>query len=124
MAYLIFTSGSTGVPKGVAIEHRSAAALLRWAVSEFSPAQLRGTLASTSVCFDLSIFEIFLPLSQGHTVILVENILYVPELAIQDDITLLNTVPSAIEELVKMGAVPPSVQSRNGYVGEGLFTQI
>lgn len=119
LAYLIFTSGSTGVPKAVAIEHRSAASLIRWAVSEFNPEQLRGTLASTSVCFDLSIFEIFLPLSQGHTVILVENILYLPELTKQDDITLLNTVPSTIEELVKMNAVPPSVRVIN-LAGEAL----
>lgn len=119
LAYLIFTSGSTGAPKSVAIEHRNAAALLRWAASEFSPEHLRGALASTSVCFDLSIFEIFLPLSQGHTVILVENILYVPELAAQEDITLLNTVPSAIEELVQLEAVPPSVRVIN-LAGEAL----
>ena len=36
---------------------------------------LAGVLASTSVCFDLSVFEIFVPLSCGGRVILVENAL-------------------------------------------------
>ncbi len=63
LAYVIYTSGSTGKPKGVAIEHRSTAAFLTWATSVFSVEKLRGTLASTSVCFDLSVFEMFAPLS-------------------------------------------------------------
>ncbi|HYO12562.1 MAG TPA: amino acid adenylation domain-containing protein, partial [Thermoanaerobaculia bacterium] len=67
LAYLIYTSGSTGRPKGVAIEHRSAAALLDWAAEVFVPEELEGVLAATSVAFDLSVFEIFLPLTRGGT---------------------------------------------------------
>src|SRR5206468_3877702 len=70
LAYLIYTSGSTGRPKGVAIEHRSAAALLAWASELFRPDELAGVFASTSICFDLSVFELFLPLAAGGTVIL------------------------------------------------------
>ncbi|RKH36646.1 amino acid adenylation domain-containing protein, partial [Corallococcus sicarius] len=68
LAYVIYTSGSTGRPKGVAISHASATAFLDWALSTFSPAQLKGTLAATSVCFDLSIFELFAPLACGGAV--------------------------------------------------------
>src|SRR6185369_16243537 len=35
LAYVIYTSGSTGAPKGVAIEHRSAAAFLEWTQTVF-----------------------------------------------------------------------------------------
>ncbi|RYZ36073.1 MAG: non-ribosomal peptide synthetase, partial [Myxococcaceae bacterium] len=49
LAYVIYTSGSTGRPKGVAISHASATAFLDWALDTFSPAQLKGTLAATSV---------------------------------------------------------------------------
>ena len=62
LAYVIYTSGSTGRPKGVAIEHRSASVLMHWVRQTFDDAELGGLLAATSVCFDLSVFEIFGPL--------------------------------------------------------------
>ncbi len=113
LAYVIYTSGSTGRPKGVAIEHRSVVAFLSWALSTFTIDQLRGVLASTSVCFDLSIFEIFAPLSGGGTVILVENVLYLPEAPSKNEVTLINTVPSAITELLRMNGIPSSVRTVN-----------
>src|SRR5262249_21289252 len=61
LAYVIYTSGSTGTPKGVAIEHRNTVNLLQWAKTVYGPSELAGVLASTSICFDLSVFEIFLP---------------------------------------------------------------
>ncbi len=72
-AYTIYTSGSTGRPKAVAIEHRSAVVLMRWSRREFSDLELSGMLASTSIAFDMSVFELFAPLSWGGTVILAEN---------------------------------------------------
>ena len=66
LAYVIYTSGSTGRPKGVAIEHRSAVALVALGAREFSAEELAGVLASTSVGFDLSVFEIFVPARLGR----------------------------------------------------------
>ena len=74
-AYLIYTSGSTGKPKGTVVEHRNAVSLLTWAAQYFDRPSLRVVLASTSVCFDLSIFEIFLPLSTGNKMVLVDDVL-------------------------------------------------
>jgi amino acid adenylation domain-containing protein len=119
LAYVIYTSGSTGRPKGVAIEHRSTVAFLHWALEVFTPQQLAGVLASTSICFDLSIFELFAPLSQGGTVILCENALGLPSLPAASQVTLINTVPSAIAELVRVGGIPPSVRTIN-LAGEAL----
>ena len=110
LAYVIYTSGSTGQPKGVAIEHRSAVALLHWASNVFSPPVLTGVLASTSLCFDLSIFELFVPLSFGGRIVLVENALGLAQLSTRAEVKLLNTVPSVAAELVRSNGIPPSVR--------------
>jgi amino acid adenylation domain-containing protein len=113
LAYLIYTSGSTGRPKGVAIEHRSAVVMLRWARETFADDELEGVLASTSVCFDLSVFEIFAPLCWGGKVLLVDNALSLPEMAAAGEVTLVNTVPSAMTELLRLDGVPPAVKTVN-----------
>ena len=122
VAYVIYTSGSTGKPKGVSIRHGSAAILLRWSSDTFA-AQLAGTLASTSICFDISVFEIFAPLSVGGTIILADDALHLPMLAAANRVTLLNTVPSAMTELLRLNAVPDSVRTVN-LAGEALSTEL
>ncbi|HVR96986.1 MAG TPA: amino acid adenylation domain-containing protein, partial [Thermoanaerobaculia bacterium] len=113
LAYLIYTSGSTGRPKGVAIEHAAAVRLIAWAGQAFSAGDLRGVLAATSVSFDLSVFEIFAPLSFGGTVILAENALALPDHPARDEVTLVNTVPSALAGLLELGGLPASVRTVN-----------
>jgi amino acid adenylation domain-containing protein len=111
LAYLIYTSGSTGRPKGVAITHRSAVALVRWCATVFAPSELAGVLASTSLNFDISVFEIFAPLSLGGTVILAADALELPTLAAAGEVTLLNTVPAAAAELVRMQGLPAALRT-------------
>jgi amino acid adenylation domain-containing protein len=114
LAYVIYTSGSTGKPKGVAIEHLSSIQLIHWAHQVFDSAQLGGVLASTSICFDLSIFELFVPLSQGGSVIVVKDALQLQETnETLLPMTLLNTVPSAATALLNADAIPNSVQVIN-----------
>jgi amino acid adenylation domain-containing protein/thioester reductase-like protein len=113
LAYIIYTSGSTGRPKGVAIEHRNTVAFIDWAKEFFTPNQLQGVLASTSICFDLSIFEIFVTLSSGGKVILAKDALELPNLMTADEVTLINTVPSAIEALFYTDSIPKSVSTIN-----------
>ncbi len=85
--------------------------LLFWARETFTTEELRGVLASSSISFDLSVFELFAPLSWGGRVILVENALALPGLAAKDEVRLINTVPSVANELVVMQAIPEQVRA-------------
>ncbi len=123
LVYVLYTSGSTGRPKGVAIEHRSPVALVSWAKEVFTSEQIAGVLASTSICFDLSVFELFVPLCWGGKVILAENALQLPTLSTAEQITLINTVPSAITELVRVNGIPNGVKTVN-LAGEPLQNQL
>ncbi|MFJ7205988.1 amino acid adenylation domain-containing protein [Streptomyces sp. NPDC098789] len=67
-AYVIYTSGSTGRPKGVAVAHRALTNFL-WSMARepgFGPGDT--LLALTTVCFDISGLELYLPLVTGGTV--------------------------------------------------------
>jgi|GEM_PF-166635 len=119
LAYVIYTSGSTGKPKGVAICHSSAVAFLHWCRETFLPEELYRVLASTSICFDLSVFEIFAPLSCGGSTVVVGNALELAEATKATDVTLVNTVPSAMRELIRMKGIPESVRVIN-LAGEAL----
>ncbi len=109
LAYVIYTSGSTGKPKGVAIEHRSTVALTHWALDHFGPSFFSGMLCSTSICFDLSVFEIFTTLGCGGKIILIENAMHLPDCKHRDEVTVINTVPSIIRELEINKVIPNSV---------------
>ncbi|WP_158854938.1 condensation domain-containing protein, partial [Saccharothrix deserti] len=115
LAYTIYTSGSTGRPKGVMIEHRQTTAMLTWAARTFTDETLAHTLASTSVCFDLSIYEIFTPLITGNTITLTPNnatdLIHHPDQ--YRHITLVNTVPSVAQELLTTNSIPPHTHTLN-----------
>ena len=123
LAYVIYTSGSTGQPKGVAITHRSAVSFLNWASEIFPDEYRKGLLAATSICFDLSIFELFLPLCFGGRIILVDNILALPDVPEEEEVTLINTVPSAIRELLREDDLPRSAAIVN-LAGEALSADL
>ncbi|HYU33714.1 MAG TPA: amino acid adenylation domain-containing protein [Thermoanaerobaculia bacterium] len=123
LAYVLFTSGSTGTPKGVAVTHASAVELVLWAGRVFSPTELSGVLAATSLSFDLSVFELFVPLSWGGTVILAANALALPSLPAAERVRLINTVPSALAELVEMAGLPAGARTIN-LAGEPLLRSL
>jgi natural product biosynthesis luciferase-like monooxygenase protein len=71
LAYVIHTSGSTGRPKGVMVEHRNLRNFAAAMVQRLGTTQVdRGVwLAMTSLSFDISLLELFWPLTQGHEVV-------------------------------------------------------
>jgi amino acid adenylation domain-containing protein len=123
LAYVIYTSGSTGQPKGVAIEHRNTIALIHWAMSVYQPEELAGVLFSTSICFDVSIFEMFATLAGGGTIILAENALDLHDHPHRDAITLLSMVPSAMSEILDANLIPPNTKVIN-LAGEALTANL
>jgi len=119
LSHVIYTSGSTGRPKGVGITRGGVASLLGWVGGSFTEEELSGMLAATSISFDLSVFELFGPLAWGGTVYLAADALALTELADRDRIRVVNTVPSAMSELVALKGVPRSVTTV-GLAGEPL----
>ena len=113
LAYVLFTSGSTGRPKGVALEHRTPATFAQWSREVFTPGELAGVLFGTSVSFDVSVFEILVTLSAGGKVIVARNALQLPEMVAREEVTLINTVPTIMAELMRLGGLPDSVKTVN-----------
>ncbi|MGW3678932.1 non-ribosomal peptide synthase/polyketide synthase [Streptomyces prasinus] len=99
-AYVIHTSGSTGRPKGVVVAHASVAALADWAATEFTGRGLSHVVASTSLTFDVSVFEILTPLLAGGHVEVVRDLLALAERPGPWRAGLLSAVPSALGRLL------------------------
>lgn len=68
IAYVLFTSGSTGQPKGVAVPHRSLTNFLQSMAREPGITSADYLLAVTTISFDISTLELFLPLICGACV--------------------------------------------------------
>ena len=65
LAYVIYTSGSTGRPKGIVLQHDG-----RRLDDLGRPSADARRCVSRPQCFDLSVLELFAPLTSGGTVVL------------------------------------------------------
>ncbi|PMQ04701.1 Tyrocidine synthase 3 [Dyella sp. AD56] len=68
LAYVIYTSGSTGRPKGVMVRHAPAVNLFAWVQATFGMGPSDRVLFTTSLSFDLSVYDIFGLLWSGGSV--------------------------------------------------------
>ncbi|MGW0177572.1 amino acid adenylation domain-containing protein, partial [Rhodococcus sp. NPDC003322] len=64
-AYVIFTSGSTGRPKGVAVSHAAVVNQVDWMAWRYGFGAGDVVLQKTPVTFDVSVWELFVPLVTG-----------------------------------------------------------
>uniref|UniRef100_A0AAU3HY74 Amino acid adenylation domain-containing protein n=1 Tax=Streptomyces sp. NBC_01393 TaxID=2903851 RepID=A0AAU3HY74_9ACTN len=102
LAYVIYTSGSTGKPKGALVHRRG---MLNNLLCEAEAVGVDGpaTVASTApLTFDISVWQMFVPLVFGGTVRAVaDDVVRDPralfELAAREDLTVLQVVPSLLQ---------------------------
>jgi non-ribosomal peptide synthetase-like protein len=69
LCYIIYTSGSTGQPKGVQIEHRSVCNLVEAEAEIFNVTTEDRVGQTASLCFDLSVEEIWLAFQAGASLV-------------------------------------------------------
>ncbi len=73
LAYIIYTSGSTGKPKGVMISHQSLVESILAQADVYNIQQHQRVLQFASYTFDASVLEIFITLSFGLTLCLIDK---------------------------------------------------
>jgi len=105
IAYVIYTSGSTGEPKGVVVQHRPVANLFTWVQAEFAVGPCDRLLFTTSLSFDLSVYDIFGILWSGGSIhIATEEDIAEPErlaaLVVDGGITFWDSAPPALGRLI------------------------
>ena len=110
LAYIIYTSGSTGTPKGVMLAH-TATHLVEWARHTLSSEDIARVAATTSLSFDPSILEIFVPLCLGGAVVIKANAL--EPFSDDENPTMLFGTPSVLSQLASEGQIPESVRVIN-----------
>ncbi|MGC1648068.1 MAG: amino acid adenylation domain-containing protein [Candidatus Sulfotelmatobacter sp.] len=108
LAYVLFTSGSTGRPKGVEISHRAVINFLN-SMRETPGLIAQDTLLSvTTLAFDISGLEVWLPLTSGAKVVIVpEDVAKdrkaLAELIRQSGATVMQATPSTWRLLLESG---------------------
>jgi pristinamycin I synthase-3/4 len=112
LAYVIYTSGSTGRPKGVMVPHGAVAAFL--AAMRRAPGLEAGAalLAVTTAGFDISVLELFLPLTTGARVVLADREtaadgLRLRRLLERSGATIMQATPATWRMLLDAGWAPP-----------------
>ncbi|BCG64088.1 MAG: enterobactin synthetase component F [Methyloprofundus sp.] len=105
LAYIIFTSGSTGTPKGVTLPHDALSRRLTWIQKNFAIQSSDRVAQTIQFCFDPSLIEIFLALTQGATLVLAPKNYQTPEafaqFIVKQNINAVALVPSSLRNLLQ-----------------------
>ncbi|WP_258079807.1 non-ribosomal peptide synthase/polyketide synthase [Nocardia cyriacigeorgica] len=126
-AYIIFTSGSTGLPKGVTVPHAAVVNQLIWLRRYFGLGRDNRALLKTPATFDLSVWELWSPLTTGGTLVITapgteRDPDRLRALIVEHRVTVLHAVPSLIGMLLAGGQPLPSSLRHVLAIGEALPT--
>jgi amino acid adenylation domain-containing protein len=108
IAYVLYTSGSTGKPKGVQITHRALTNMLIAVSNDVGLSCSDVVLATTTISFDISTFEIFAPLIAGaHLVVAPRSVAIdgklLAEAIEKHGVTMLQATPAGWRVLLEAG---------------------
>ena len=73
LAYVLYTSGSTGKPKGVMVKNIGVANIIDWFANALNVNYESKVLCLTTFCFDISVLEMFVPLTRGAVLVLADS---------------------------------------------------
>jgi amino acid adenylation domain-containing protein len=110
-AYVAFTSGTTGQPKGVTIPVRAVATFIAACRELFEVGPSDRTAGQAEITFDLSVFDMFFTWDRGAALYVLPSAQTMAPLSYlrQHGITVIFTVPSVINILVRLRALRPGV---------------
>jgi amino acid adenylation domain-containing protein len=108
LAYILYTSGSTGRPKGVMISQRNATCFVDWCRDTFEPVDDDRFSSHAPFHFDLSVLDIYVPIQQGATLVLVseqagKDPRTLARLVAEEGITSWYSTPSILSLLTQFG---------------------
>ncbi len=130
LAYIYYTSGSTGRPKGVPLDHRCVMIRLAYMRDNYPVAAGEAVLHKTPLIFDIAIWELFLPLFAGGTVVIAEpgresDSGHIGDLLRGEPIVLAHFVPSALQTYLDFAEPGPYPRLRCVVVsGEAVRTDL
>lgn len=105
-AYMIYTSGSTGNPKGVVVEMPGLVNFLQAMQRQFTLCEEDNLLAITTISFDISALELYLPLLYGASIHLatkeqVQDPVMMQSLIQQQNISIMQATPTVWQMMVQ-----------------------
>ena len=117
LAYVIYTSGTTGRPKGAMIPHQALSNHMQWMQETYTVGSTERILQRTPYSFDASIWEFYLPLLTGSTLVLARpggqaDSAYLVHLLAEQHITIAQFVPTLLRLLLAEPALEETCRLR------------
>ena len=127
LVYVIYTSGSTGQPKGVMVPHRGVVNWLIWMRNTWAVTPADVVLTKAPLTFDVSAWELFLPLISGACLVLADSDrqydpAYLADLMSEQRVSIAQFVPSLLRLFLELEDLPDLHALRHVMCGGEVFS--